>query len=342
MKPQTTTDVRNLLRMYIASAALGAALELGLFWRLAERPLGVKEVSQKFNIPFDRCQRWLEVLAGLELLEQRGKTFSPSSITYSTILETYSQESWAFIAQEARVRYPAGTNLTLHISHPASVWVAQGLEPPNWFTQIINSPKYAERFIRTLYDLHQPFAEKLAQTLDMTAVKHLMDLGGGSGVVSLALLNHYSDLTAVVVDIENVCSIGREIANESHMVDRIIYYAADFLRDNLPTGFDMVLMCDVGPYTEELFSKLRGTLNEGGRLVIITNIDECSGWLAHSESKPSLPRLINVFLSSLAVSRVKTTTVGDVKNLLTKARFHNVSEQIWDDGTVIVQAHNLD
>ncbi|MHA2497917.1 MAG: methyltransferase, partial [Candidatus Hodarchaeales archaeon] len=71
-----------------------------------------------------------------------------------------------------------------HISHPASVWAGQGIEPPNWFAQIESEAQRAERFTRALYDFHQALAEKLAKTLDMTDVQRLLDLGGGSGVMS--------------------------------------------------------------------------------------------------------------------------------------------------------------
>ena len=339
MKIETTNDVMNLLRIYIASAALGTALELGLFWRLAEKPLAIKEISQKFNIPFDRCRYWLELLTGLGLLEHRGETYSPSSTAHSAILGVYSLETWTQLAQEARERYQAGNNLTLHISHPDSVWVAQGTEPPRWFNQIMDSPKRAERFTRMLYELHRPLAEKVAQTLDMTGVKQLMDLGGGSGVVSLALLKRHSNLIAVVVDIDNVCKTGREIANETPMANRITYHAADFLQDELPIGFDMILECDVAIYSEELFSKLRRALNEKGRLVIVSNLDDFSSWFEHAQSKLSLLGLMDSFLSSLEGSRVTKTTIEDVKNRLTKVGFHNISEQIWEDGTIILQAH---
>ena len=81
----------------------------------------------------------------------------------------------------------------------------------------------------------------------------MLDLGGGSGVVSLALLRKQHDLTSVVVDVENVCQAGREIASENKLEKRITYLAADFLQDDLPTGFDMVMLCDVGSFSEILF-----------------------------------------------------------------------------------------
>lgn len=93
MKITTTDDVKDLLGMNIASAALCAALELRLFSRLDENPLGAQDVSQAFNIPLDRCRCWLDLLVGLDLLIQIDGTYSPSSVARTAILGTYSSAS---------------------------------------------------------------------------------------------------------------------------------------------------------------------------------------------------------------------------------------------------------
>ncbi|MHA2244777.1 MAG: methyltransferase [Candidatus Hodarchaeales archaeon] len=338
MKIETTQDVENTLRMYLASAAVGAALELGLFWLLIENPLPVKEISLKYNIPYDRCQSWLALLAELGFLECENESYFPSSIAKSAILEAYSPETWAFLAQEIREGYPAINNLLVNISHPNSVWEAQGMKRPNYITLMKSDVKRAERFTRMLYELHSPLAEKLAKTLDMTNVKQLMDLGGGSGVVSLALLNHHPNLNAVVVDIENVCTVGRKIAKESLIADRITYHDADFVQDDLPEEFDMILECDVGVYTEELFLKVWNSLNEGGRFVIVTNTNEQGAWLIHTESNPTISWYLHFFFSSLDVPRFIFTSIDDIKIRLTNTGFQDVIEQVQEDGSVLIQA----
>lgn len=339
MDLQTSDDILDFLRMYIASAALGTALELQLFWQLAETPMKVHEIAQKHNIPQGRCRSWIELLMGLGLLEQQDEAYVPSSIARSAILETYHPDTWAFIAQQTREHYPAGTDLKSHISHPDSVWTAQGIKPPNWFVQIESEAQRAEQFTWGLYDFHQALADKLAKTLDMTDVQRLMDLGGGSGVMSLALLKQHPQLTAVVVDIENVCIVGRKIAAETPMANRITYHVADFLQETLPGGFDMILQCDAGFYNEEMFSKLRDSLKEGGRLVIVTNLDGFSAWLAHTNELPPLQRLLTVFLGSLEGSKTAPPdTTGDVKERLVKAGFQDITEQILDNGTAVIEA----
>jgi len=331
MKLTTTSDVLNLIRAYITSAALGAALELRLFWRLAEQPQTVDSVAQSLSIPINRCYYWLELLIEVGLLERCGNVYCLSSAGRTGIIEAYSAETWELLAQEARERYPAGINLALHIQQSGSVWTAQGLGAPDYIAQIMENPERACRFTYMLYEMHRPMAEELAETLDMRGVQRLMDLGGGSGVISLTLLRRYPHLTAVVVDLANVCSVGREIAAKAAMSGRITYYAADFLRDELPSGFDMILECDVRIYSEALFRKLWAALNPSGRLVIVDQ-------LSQADRVPSLSYLTHNFLASLDNPDFTIPMIADVKKDLVKAGFQPISEQILSDGNVVIQA----
>jgi hypothetical protein len=338
MKLETTQDIEKLLRMYLASAAVSTALELGLFWQLADEPLEAKKISQNYNIPYTRCLCWLVLLTELGLLEREDESFFPSSIANNAILNSYSPETWAFMAQETSERYQLINNLKSTISHPNSVWEAQEMKSPNYIIQMTENSNRAENFTRMLYELHKPLAEKLVKNLDMTNVTKLMDLGGGSGVFSLELLKLHSNLKAIVVDIENVCLVGRKIANETQYSSRITYYAANFLQDDLPGGFDMILECDVGVYRIDLFQKLWNALNDGGQLVIISNTNEQGAWITHTENNPSLFWFLNTFSASLEVPKFETSTIEEVETLLIQVGFQNVLTQIDEDGVVYIQA----
>jgi predicted O-methyltransferase YrrM len=331
VKLTTRDDVSDCLSAYVASAALGTAIELGLFWLLAEQPLDAPGVAQALNIPINRCQYWLQLLHSMGLIEQVSAGYAPSSVARTAILDTYSQESWAFLAQDERERFPSVCDLALHIQEPGSIRTAQGLTTLNYVEKMVNDPERARRFTRMLYELHQPLAAQLTELLDMTGVHRLMDLGGGSGVVSLALLRQYPHLTSVVVDIENVCMAGREIASEHAAAARITYHAADFVHEELPGGYDMVLHCDVGVYSEALFRKLWAALNQGGRLVIVDHF-------APAENVASPARLYWTFQDSLADPDLGVMTVAKLQNQLTQAGFHLLSEDTLPGGRLVIQA----
>jgi hypothetical protein len=284
MKITTYSDVRDLLRAYVPSTALGAALELGLFWKLADQPQTEDAIAQNLGIPLKRCRYWLEILSQLGLLETQGELYTLSAEGRTTIVDARSQETWALLAQGERENYLVGNDLTVHIQKSDSTWALQGLAFPDYVQQMRASPNRARRFTRMLYELHQPLANELAETIDMTGVRRLMDVGGGSGVISLALLRRYPNLTATVFDIPNVCAAGQEIAAENEMAERIVYHAADILHDALPTGFDMVLVCDTWFHDEAILTKLSASLNAGGPLVIAGEIvtDEIARGLGHA------------------------------------------------------------
>ncbi|MFW9856555.1 MAG: methyltransferase [Candidatus Thorarchaeota archaeon] len=341
IKVTTFEDVKDLLRMNIVSAALGTAFELKLFEIINNHPQDARKIAETFDIPLDRVYWWLELLVGLGLLEQDSGTYSISPITRSAVFESYSAETWAQLAQYAREGYRIGDNLVFHISHPKSVWASQGLSPPDWFKQIQKDPTRARRFTYLLYELHLPLAKTLAQTLEMTGVRQMMDLGGGSGVMSLMLLEQHTSLKAVVVDIPNVCVVGREIADNTIVANRIEYRALDFIHDELPTGFDLILQCDAGIHTETFFQKLYNVLNKGGQLVIV---DWWNRGITDSQPVPdtSLQRRMKQFESSLQVPRLPITTgtevATNIKSRLFQVGFRDISLDTLEDETTIIRS----
>jgi predicted O-methyltransferase YrrM len=294
-------------------------MELGLFWLLREQPLDVTGVSGALGIPLNRCRYWLQILDRAGLIEQTPEGYAPSASARAAILDVYSPDTWALLAQWARIELPAVRDLALHIREPGSTWDAQGLTSPDYFDQIVESPEMARRFTRMLYEIHVPVAEALAGLLDMDGVDRMMDLGGGSGVVSLALLRRYPQLAVTVVDVEHVCAAGREIAQEHSLADRITYHAADFVHGELPSGFDMALACDTGRYSEAVFHKVHAALKPGGRLAVADQFAPAEG-VAHPA------RLDWAFLTSMRDPDSAFVTAAKVQMRLTQAGFKVLSE----------------
>jgi cyclopropane fatty-acyl-phospholipid synthase-like methyltransferase len=320
MKPETTEDILRFMDGYIVSAALGTAMELGVFWLLAEKPLSAAAVAQSLSIPLNRCHHWLEILCKLGLLEKNSQGYAPSIVAQEAILNVLSQDTWAFQAREYRDSSLFVQDLALNISEPMSTWQTWTRTPPEYFQQILEDPGYAARFTRKLYEIHGALAEHVANMLDLRGVRSLLDLGGGSGVVSFALLRKQPDLISVVVDIENVCQAGQNIAAENKVEKRITYLAADFLQDDLPTGFDMVMLCDVGSFSEMLFHRIYYVLNPKGRLVIVDKF-------APTRTSPPPSRLSSAFLNSLQypAQSIDFITVDVVQAGLQQAGFREVS-----------------
>jgi len=320
MKPETTGDILDLLNGYITSATVGAAIELGLFWLLDEKPLSASDVAESLSIPMNRCHHWLQLLCNLGLLDEGVDGYAPSIVARETILNAQSQHFWAFHAREDRERFMFVRDLALNICTPMSAWEATDLTPPDYFQRILEDPSYAASFTRMLYEIHIPLAEQLANLIDLQGVTRLMDLGGGSGVVSFALLRKRQNLISVVLDVESVCQAGREIASENGLEKRISYVAADLLQDDLPIGFDMVMLCDAGLFDEVLFRKIHDALNMDGHLVVVDKFAATK-----TDAPPS--RLSGAFLTSLQypAQSISFTTVEMVQSQLQETGFRDFS-----------------
>jgi SAM-dependent methyltransferase len=320
MKPETTQDIVDLMDSCIVSAALGSAMELGVFWLLANKPLSASDVAQTLRIPLNRCDIWLQMLCKLGLLENSAEVYSPSVVAREAILNAQTQETWAFHARENRDSSLFVQDLALNLGKPMSNWHYRSPTPSDYFQQIREDPNYAELLTRKLYEIHRPLSEQLANMLDLRGFESLLDLGGGSGVVSFALLRKKRDLTSVVVDVENVCQAGREIASENKLEERITYLVGDLLHDDLPAGFDMVMLCDVGLFSEILFQKIYNTLNVKGLLIIVDKF-------APSRTTAPPSRLSSAFLDSLQhpAQSIDFTTTDVVKARLQQAGFADFS-----------------
>lgn len=332
----TKEDIYNLLSASTASAAFGAAIKTGLLWMLAEGPMSGEQVSQALNIPGNRGHYWLQYLQSLGVLETSPRGYIPSAVVRSVILGTYSRESWQHLVIDEQEKDACVHGLPDLISAPGSLWIVQGLqEPRSYVDRMRASPERAREFTRMLFEVHQNLANQVAELLDLTGVERMMDLGGNSGVVSMALLRKYPALTSTVVDIEYVCAAGREIAEEQGFSGRITYHPAEFGENEFPTGFDLVLQCDVAVYQDELLRKIYRSLNPGGRLILVDHFSP-------AVNLAPTTRLEWTFLDSLNDPYFSYPTLDEFKLQLARSGFDVSDEsQNLGKGLVVLQARKV-
>jgi predicted TPR repeat methyltransferase len=267
MEYRSAREVDEVLGAYLPAAALAAALELGVFWHLVDGPMSPSRLAAALDIAEERCGPWLDHLVLMGFLVRRQDGVGLSEAARIAIVGSRTAETWRLLAQEAREDYPIGLDLATRLRSPVD---APPRELPTDLTDYVEEmrrdPERARRFTRMLFELHQDLARDVAETLDLTGVRRLLDLGGGSGVVSLALLRANPGLRVTVADLAGVCAAGREIADEAPEGDRLTHHPVDdYLRDPLPDGFDAVLQCDVDVLTPPLFAQVVSALAGRGR-----------------------------------------------------------------------------
>jgi demethylspheroidene O-methyltransferase len=336
----THERILRLLDGAMDAAVIGAALEMNLFHLLLERPLSAGEIAERLNIPLRRCGYMLQMLCRSGLLDEAGHEYVTSNLARREIVDVYSSETWAFLAMEARERARVVRDFAVHVHNPGSVLGNLGLVRRNYIKQMTEDSLRARRFTRMLRELHSQLAEELSGAIDCNGIARLMDLGGGSGVISSTLLRRHPALQqAVVVDIPPVCVAGREIAMENQLQDRLLFHAlSDFLADDIPSGFDLIIECDVGVYTEALFRKMHNALNQGGRVVVVDEFPPAKG-IAHAAG------LYCALERSLNDPEFAAPTADDVHVSLQKAGFSGITERALpargeiNPDTILIEGH---
>lgn len=134
------------------------------------------------------------------------------------------------------------------------------------------------------------FGPKIVPFIEMAKRKRLLDIGGGNGSVSRKFLLEYPGLSAVVMDIEDVCLIGRQLSGT--YVERLTFVSADIFSSPWNYAQDTILFSHLLEIfsldkVTFLYQKAYEALPVGGKLfvwTIIANDDETGSLQAAKSS----------------------------------------------------------
>lgn len=131
----------------------------------------------------------------------------------------------------------------------------------------------ARHFTLALAGRAKNVAPAMADAVSLTDSNLLVDVGGGTGIYTYALLQKNPHLRAIVFDRPEVLKIAAEIGREYGVLDRCELMSGDMFTDELPTGADTILLSNIlhdwdTPECDLLISRCANALPAGGRVLI--------------------------------------------------------------------------
>ncbi len=116
-------------------------------------------------------------------------------------------------------------------------------------------------------------APLLAARVPMENARVLLDVGGGSGIYSIACLQKNRRLRAIVWDRAEVLKVAQELAATHGVTDRLECRPGDMFADLMPNNVDVILLSNVlhdwdVPECRRLVNRCAAALPRGGRLLI--------------------------------------------------------------------------
>jgi SAM-dependent methyltransferase len=131
----------------------------------------------------------------------------------------------------------------------------------------------ARRLTLALSGRAKNVAPLLAQAGGLESSRVLLDVGGGTGIYSIAYLQRYPLLQAIVWDRPQVLKVAAEFAQTYGVADRLVCISGDMFTDPVPADVDAVLLSNIlhdwdVPQCRELTQRCARALPAGGKLLI--------------------------------------------------------------------------
>lgn len=275
---------------FIVSRLVIAAERLQLFRTLHGNSMNAKAVGRMLHIHPVYLDPYLSSLVSLGLLRQPKGRFTNTALADKYFVNKRSIYWTRQYSKECVENYQSLTVLEEALKSGKRPNAIRGLNHPDYLHRMQRDPGEAQDFTQMLFHHHQQTAKALAAYLDLSAHRALLDVGGGSGVMSLALVKANRHLRACILDIASVCKLAAQNIRKAGLSERIRVVPAD-IRKPLPPGHDVVMFCDIGPVSAPMLENAYRSLPRRGMVVLVDR------YLNDSGLDP-LDRLLAFFVTS--------------------------------------------
>lgn len=324
---KSPADLLNLAVGYQKSQTLFSFVELGIPKILSEKKLDANEASQKAGIHPLAMERFLNACVALGLLEKENAFYSNSEFTEKYLIEKNEFYLGGQMRRYQKRSYPQWEKLTEHLRN----WEYGETAEENPESDDQGAEAMAEQ--HNLAVLH---GCALAENFDFSNYKHLLDVGGGTGAMSIALCEKLPHLRATVFDLPENTEKAEEFVAKSGLQKRIECVGGDVQKDDLPKDFDVALLANLmavfdAEMNKNLFRRIYEKLPPGGACLI-------SGWiLDENRLSPEISVLFcleDICWNAPDVER----NFGVYKDWLEEAGFHDVEIKTYFEPTKLISA----
>ncbi len=141
------------------------------------------------------------------------------------------------------------------------------------FKSAMEEAETARHLTLALAGRAQNVAPALAKAVSLPEGGLILDVGGGTGIYSYAMLQKHRSTRAIIFDRPEVLSVADEMSRRYGVRDRVTMVPGDMFADPLPSGADVVLLSNIlhdwdVPECQTLVKRCTDSMQSGGRLLI--------------------------------------------------------------------------
>lgn len=255
-------SIREMVIAFQKARVILTAYELGIFTALGVEKKKSEEMARLCGADPRAMDRLMNALCATGLIAKEEGFFSNSELA-------------AKFLDRKSLDYLEGLG---HMSHMWDRWstLTSAVKKGTSVTQEhVNSwdEEQVRSFIGAMHDRAKKQAPVLASMIDLSGAKRMLDVGGGSGAFSFAMVRAKDGLSAVIFDLPGVAPVTRGYIEREGLAGRVTVVEGDYDSDELGTGFDLALLSAIVhsnsiEQNRALVARCARALVQGGRIII--------------------------------------------------------------------------
>jgi SAM-dependent methyltransferase len=321
-------EIREVASSFQKSRILLSGFELDIFTNIDESGTAGNNLASALNLDQHACERLLNALVSLGFLTKQNNLF------FNT------PESYAFLSKKS----PDYLGGLMHTNHLWNTWsnltrvVRTGLSA-NPSEINARGEEWLFSFISAMHDRAMKQAPQQIARIDLTDVRSVLDVGGGSGAFSMEFISKKPGIEAAVFDLPNVVPITKRFIDKEGFTGKIKTYAGDYTKDDLPVGFDLIFLSAIIHSNSletngELVKKCFHALNKNGRIII-------QDWIMNNDRTKPVAGAVFAINMLVGTEGGDCFTEEEVTEILAIAGFKNISRMEFESGSSQMTAHKI-
>lgn len=313
--PSTDESLIRLLSGAWATQAVATAARLGIPDLLAQGPREAREAAIELELDAGATYRLMRALASLGVLERRvDGRFANTAVGERLRGEVPGTFRDAFIAETDSVHWRSWEKVAeavrTGLAQPREVF---GLAAFDYYTQNLAE---GEQFGKAMRNISRFAAAAVLDAYDFSGVRTVMDVGGGSGSLALAVLEKHPAMKGAIFDLAYIEPQAKHAIQAAGAASRCRFESGDFFQA-VPEGADLqMLKFILHDWTDEECVRIlrccRESLEPGGRLLVVE-------MLVPEEIGPAFVSLMD--LNMLVVTGGRERTAKEYEKVLSDAGF---------------------
>jgi ubiquinone/menaquinone biosynthesis C-methylase UbiE len=310
--------------------AMLAGMQLDLFTQLKDRPMVAEQIAETIGVDSAKLKPLLYALVVADLLIVEEDFFSNTD-TSNKFLVRGSPSCVVNIHEQLSDLWSAA----LKTAESIQTGVPQASHDYSSM-----SKDELQQFFRGQHPYAIEYGRDLMARYDFSSYRTLLDVGGGSGGLAIAVTDAIPNIQATVVELSTVTPITQHFIEEAGAGDRIKVVAADVVSDTLPGSYDAAVMTAflqvLSPDdARRVLKNVSRVMNLGGEIYI-----RGGGIIDNSRTSP--PGLVSFNIVFVNVyDHGQAYTEQEHKEWLEEADFGGFRRTILPDGASIITARKM-